>query len=286
MAQRRGEAGDAQRSADAHFAETAEFWGAVYGGHDLFAAIYRHRHETVVAVVDALALARPTRILELGCGAGLTTVALAARGMRLHALDPVDAMVRRTRERAEAAAVSDRVTVSRGDGRALAFSDGAFDLVLAIGVLPWVPSMPDVLREMVRVTAPGGHLVVSVDNRWRLHHVLDPVLNPAVTPLRIRLGDGLRAFGLRRSRAQPRSHTCSAREVRQLLEQAGLRVRRCTSVGFGPFSFLGWRLPDRMGLPLHTRLQALADRGLPLVRAGGANTVVLAEKALDTPRAR
>jgi hypothetical protein len=50
-------------------------------------------------------------------------------------------------------------------------------------------------------------------------------------------------------------------------------------LGFGPFSFLGRTLlPDPLGIRLHHRLQALADRGVAGLRSTGSQYVVLARK--------
>jgi ubiquinone/menaquinone biosynthesis C-methylase UbiE len=105
------------------------------------------------------------RVLEVGAGAGLTGVALADRGYQVTAVDSSAAMTETIRGRAAEAAVASRLQVSLGDAHRLPFADGAFGLVVALGVIPWLHSPERAARELARVLTPGGYLVVSADNR-------------------------------------------------------------------------------------------------------------------------
>jgi len=58
---------------------------------------------TMLEWVDALGLPPGSRILEAGCGAGLTTISLAQRGFMVEAQDVANAMVEQTRRHAEEA---------------------------------------------------------------------------------------------------------------------------------------------------------------------------------------
>jgi len=63
----------------------------------------------------------------------------------------------------------------------LAFPDGIFDLVVAIGVIPWVDHPVRAIQEVARVTRPGGYLLMSSANRLGLSSQLDPMANPELT---------------------------------------------------------------------------------------------------------
>jgi len=54
--------------------------------------------------------------------------------------------------------------------------------VIGMGVAPWLHSLNTAIREFARVLRPGGYLILTADNRWRLNHVLDPLFFP---PLRV-----------------------------------------------------------------------------------------------------
>ena len=271
------DAAEQQRRVAAHFAAAAAWWQDVYRRADVEGAVYQDRQAAALRLVDELCLP-PCRVLEIGCGAGEAAVALARRGHTVHAVDPVSDMIRRTRE--GAGGVTARVVGSRGDVHQLAFRERAFTLVLALGVTPWLASLRAPLRELARVLAPGGHLVVSADNRWRLTHVLDPRLFPATASIRGRLRAGAERLGLRPP--APRLRTYSRREFDRLLAAAGFRTQRALTLGFGPFTFLGAPLgPASLGLRLHRRLQGWADRGTPILRAAGTQYVVLARREPD-----
>src|SRR2546423_1785227 len=63
-----------------YFESAALYWRDIYGLQDVFAVIHQERHAAVLSLVDQLSLPRRSDVLEIGCGAGLTTVALAERG--------------------------------------------------------------------------------------------------------------------------------------------------------------------------------------------------------------
>jgi hypothetical protein len=65
----------------------------------------------------------------------------------------------------------------------------------------------------------------------------------------------------------------------RLVEANGGQVVRKAGIGFGPFTFFRKKLVQELtAIRLHQRLQALADRGLPLLRSTGAHYLVLAQK--------
>src|SRR5947207_991239 len=118
-----------------YFEATAHYWEELYDRQDRF---YRQRHERVLQFTDKLGLPPESGLLEIGCGPGLTAVALARRGYVVHAIDIAPVMIDRTLQRAAAAGVEDRVWARQADIQALTFGDRMFDLVLAVGVIPWV----------------------------------------------------------------------------------------------------------------------------------------------------
>jgi ubiquinone/menaquinone biosynthesis C-methylase UbiE len=169
--------------------------------------------------------------------------------------------------------MQDRVTVSRADAHCLPFDESSFDLVVAVGVLPWLHSPQSALAEMSRVLRPGGALVMTADNRARLTSFTDPRRVLAIPPLK-RLYRRLRR---RDPAAVSRMHWPG--EVEDMLSAAGLRTVSSRTVGFGPFSLLGRSLLEgRTGVRLNDRLQRLADAGVPGVRRTGWHYLVRAVK--------
>lgn len=269
-----------QERVKAYFQDQSWYWKEIYDGGGVQAEVYRTRQATVLSWIDELALPAGSRVLEIGCGAGLLSVILAQRGLRVQAIDAAEAMVESTRRHAEEAGVGELLSVDLGDAHALTFADDTFDLVVALGLLPWL-SQPEVaIAEMARVSKPGGHLILTADNQGLLIYLLDPLTNPALKPLRTGLKAVLHWLGLFHSTPKPPEETLhSCQFIDTALSNAGLSKTHSTTIGFGPFVFLGRKaLPTPFGIVLHRSLQRLADRNVPFLRSRGSQYLVQARK--------
>lgn len=119
-------------------------------------AIYRELSEGDNAedfVVDAVAEAKPGRVLDVGCGAGELAERFARLGASVRAIDTSERMVALTRERGIDAFVA--------DAQALPFDDDEFDVVVAAWVLYHVQNRDLAISECARVLRPGGRLVAA-----------------------------------------------------------------------------------------------------------------------------
>ena len=95
--------------------------------------------------------------LDIGCGGGDLGIAVAGQsafGLVLVDREPV--MVRAARQRAEAAGLAGRATVTVGDVHALPLGEGRVDLVVSRGSLMFWEDLPRAFGELYRVLAPGG----------------------------------------------------------------------------------------------------------------------------------
>jgi ubiquinone/menaquinone biosynthesis C-methylase UbiE len=275
-----------QELVDAHFEAASPFWASIYEGEDVYAIIHQRRRATALAWIEELQLPVGSRILEIGCGAGLTAVELARRGFEVDATDTVPEMIDLTRRHGERANARAQLRVALCDAHALHFEGEAFDAVVALGVIPWLHSPQTAVREIARVLKPCGHVIVNVDNAARLTDLVDPRYNPALMPVKEALKRVLRRLGIPLTRrlggAPARRH--SRTEFERLLSSAGLQTVKGSTFGFGPFTFLGYRLvPARLEPRLHHWLQLRADRGRPGIRAVGAQYLVLARKVANEP---
>jgi SAM-dependent methyltransferase len=112
------------------------------------------------------------RVLDVGCGRGLSLIGAAARldkggqatGIDLwSAKDLSGNAPERTLANARLEGVADRVSVDTGDARALPYADGSFDVVTSMTAIHNIRSAAgraEALAEMARVLKPGGRLLL------------------------------------------------------------------------------------------------------------------------------
>ena len=266
-----------QELTNTYFAQQASYWADIYRLQGVKQFIHQERLRMLLDLVRRLSLPTGAPALDVGCGAGWAATALAERGLSVDAVDPVQEMVDATRARADIHKVEEMVRTKIGDAYSLPFGDNTFKLVIAMGVLPWLPSIESPLREMNRVLTNGGHLIVTLDNRWSLRWLVDPLTNPLIMPGKELLKRALQRFGYERPVA-PWYPTANG-YVDVVLHNAGFQKLSGTTFGFGPFTCLKRELlPSRLGIKLHSSLQHMADRGVPLLRSAGSHYFVLAKK--------
>ena len=98
-------------------------------------------------------------ILEVGCGIGVGPVHTARTyGCRVVAIDRSERMIEWSCERAREERVADRIELEIADVLALPFESDRFDATICESVLAFVGDKQQAIREMVRVTKPGGYV--------------------------------------------------------------------------------------------------------------------------------
>jgi ubiquinone/menaquinone biosynthesis C-methylase UbiE len=112
-------------------------------------------------LVNSLGIKTPLKVLDLGCGDGTTAVPLALLGAEVVGIDIAKNLVDAGNKRAVAAGLS-QLTFREGDACNLqGVSDHSFDLTISIFGAMFAPKPFDVAKEMVRVTKPGGRIVMG-----------------------------------------------------------------------------------------------------------------------------
>jgi ubiquinone/menaquinone biosynthesis C-methylase UbiE len=255
-----------QRQVDEHFAAEAQYWADVYDGSRVSSLIYTRRQDIALKWIDQLGLPPDSAVLEIGCGAGRLSAALADRGLCVTATDSNPAMIQLARHNAG--------TLGVCDAHELPFQSEAFAAIVALGVLPWLHGMPTALSEMYRVLRPDGYGILTCDNRLRLDYFLDPRNNFILRPLR-----QLVRSGLPQDSQNLQGNLLSRDQFTSLLADTGFDVLALTPCGYGPFTFLGRRiLPTRAGVAAQRVQQRLAERGAPIVRSSPNQYVALCRK--------
>jgi SAM-dependent methyltransferase len=113
------------------------------------------------ALVEKLEVGEGDRVLDLGCGDGTTAVPAAKRGADVLGVDIASNLVAAGNARAESLGL-DNLSFQEGDATNLSeLDDESFDLVVSIFGAMFAPKPLDVASEMVRVTKPGGRIVMG-----------------------------------------------------------------------------------------------------------------------------
>jgi SAM-dependent methyltransferase len=99
-------------------------------------------------------------VLDVGSGTGALSFAIADAfpSARVTGVDPSSAYVQMARARA----LTDRMQFVVGNAQALEFSSGRFDKTLSLLAMNFIPDSTSALREMIRVTRPGGVVAAAV----------------------------------------------------------------------------------------------------------------------------
>ena len=127
---------------------------------------YRGRRRIIRAELDRMALPAGSRVLDAGCGSGRTLEELGRYGEVFGVeLDPGAASMARDRGCGE---------VHVGRLEELPWEDASFDLITCLDVIEHTPDDRVTLRELRRVSKPGGYLLVTVpayQGLWSMHDV-------------------------------------------------------------------------------------------------------------------
>lgn len=195
----------------------------------------------VAAMVELLALDRPMRILDLGCGHGRHANRLAALGHQVTGFDRSVDFLELARRQAQALGLS--VDYCLGDMRSLDYNQVFDRALMMFTVFGYFDDRENlmVLRNIARLLKPGGRLLFDIQNRdvflvgYRQDHVTEKegnlmidrhsfdMLSGRLYNRRIVIRDGVRKdkpFFIR---------LYNATEIRDLLHQAGLELEQIYS---------------------------------------------------------
>jgi ubiquinone/menaquinone biosynthesis C-methylase UbiE len=223
------------------------------------------------------------RVLDLGCGTGRQTVEAIRAGDRVVSADFSYEMARATRDRVLRECPETAPAVVVADAMHSPFRPGAFDAVMALGVVGFVPDAPAMLRETSELLRPGGMLVcdVGVPERRVLFHALGRAVDRPLLALR-------RLWRRRVLRLPPdppprvegwyRAHFTKhdPERMEAMLRDAGLTPQARGGSGFGELRLLGrpllpWRVAQALTALLNRSTALPGGRWL----AGRALTCVV-----------
>ena len=134
------------------------FWDRVAGLYD-WVELTNRRVNSAAAVRVARLVPEGAKVLDCAAGTGLFALEAARRADSVLCTDLSQAMLSRAEKKARKQGLSNICFAVR-DLTALPEGNGSFDVVIAANVLHLLPEPETAVRELWRVTAPGGRLIL------------------------------------------------------------------------------------------------------------------------------
>lgn len=224
----------------AHFEKLATLWwdadGPFWPLHRLnslrLGYIRKHLVSKFGRSLDADLPLGGLRLLDIGCGGGILSEAVAELGATVHGVDVVEKNIRIAQHHAEKRGLA--IQYEWSSAEALAERGEQYDAVLNMEVVEHVADLPLFMESCARLVRPGGLMIIGTINR-----TVASFLGAIVAAEYV-----LRWLpkGTHHWRKFPKPV-----ELKHLLEQGGMRVIDRVGVGVNPF---GWkfRLTRYMGI--------------------------------------
>lgn len=163
-----------------HREEVHEEWGQDYQVEEMDRCFDRAYDK----LVERLRPPPGSPLLDAGCGYCHHAVRLTRRGFDVTGVDFSAPALEQARQYLAKTGMTDRVDISQANLLDLPFEDGQWEYVHCWGVLMHIPDLERALRELVRVTTPGGTLIIMENNMKSVHvQVWEPLLRMVKTVL-------------------------------------------------------------------------------------------------------
>ena len=190
----------------------------------------RWRRKTIAA----LALEPGHRVLDLATGTADLAIAVARTHpeVRVVGIDPSEGMLAVGHRKLARAGVTDRVELRPGDAQALDCADDSFDAVCMGFGIRNVPDREQALREIARVTRPGGRVAILELSEPR-SGLLGPIARFHVHTVVPRLGALLSRAPQYRYLQDSIARFPPPDEFAATMERCGLAIERVTPLTFG-----------------------------------------------------
>lgn len=142
--------------------ENARFWdhrSQIFDEHvgTIYSQAYRKTIDGTMKYIN-----KEARVLEFGCGTGITTLPIAAGAGSVTAVDTSPQMLKQAREKAERGGV-DNIEFLEGDLTLKELKPASFDVVTAFNVLLYLPDQEGSMKRIGELLKPGGILAAAAD---------------------------------------------------------------------------------------------------------------------------
>jgi len=179
---------DQRRAVRDFFSSDADAYDTRHYG-SRYRTFFADRQNLIAQVLRDLSLPAGVRVLDIACGPGHFLQEAASAGAVAVGIDSSRDMLRAAGSRLGLGA-----RLVMGDGMALPFESGSFDIVNCSGLIEYIPEPMQLFQEVLRVLKPGGRALVSSTNRLSPALILVPVVDAARRSALVR--GAVRATGL------------------------------------------------------------------------------------------
>ncbi len=124
-----------------------------------FGQIAKSIEDGAVEFIDRLQISQGARVLDVACGTGNLAVPAAKTGAVVTGIDIATNLVEQARMRAKGEGL--KIEFHEGDGEAMPYSDGSFDVVVTMFGAMFCPRPEKAAAELIRVTKPGGRIAMA-----------------------------------------------------------------------------------------------------------------------------
>ena len=155
-----------------YFSGKKEFWDEVYNENALrknfISCHMRNRKDKVFNFLKSLPRDTPLNVLDSGCGTGVYLQEMKNNGFNAIGVDLSLSMLK------SASRKTNQGSLLCTDVCSLPFKSDHFDAVTAVGLIEYMKDDIRTLKELARVVKPGGAVIFTLPNKYKLKNVLDP----------------------------------------------------------------------------------------------------------------
>jgi SAM-dependent methyltransferase len=142
-------------------------------GYEVFMGRWSRR--LALPFLDFVGIETGARVLDAGCGTGITSLAAADRGATVIGVDPSQSYL----EFAKRHSAHPNITYELGDARAVRFEDASFDIAISCLMLDVVPYADEIVGELHRTVRPGGAVASVLQEKRSAFTPISMVLDAA-----------------------------------------------------------------------------------------------------------
>jgi demethylmenaquinone methyltransferase/2-methoxy-6-polyprenyl-1,4-benzoquinol methylase len=174
------------------------------------------------------------RALDLGCGPGTMSEDCLGIADEVWGVDGSERMISIAAARAKDLQISDKVHFEMGNAEKLRFDNDYFDIVFCIGVLRYLDSWEEGLREIYRVLKPTGVIVATFYYRFSIQWFSMCLLRPLVPVIGL-----VKRRSLTKSLIECKAESLpfSYRRFKKVFYEAGFTNMKCQHSGFECYPF-------------------------------------------------